>query len=352
VNQQDEAAVGRKTMRTTGTIALVSLLALGVCATTASAEPLSMTFTEARANVGEQLDDDALFEAPDTAPFEAQIDPEDGEITAGVLDVPAFVTEITEPIEADVTVDFEIGIITGSFDQATNVLILEGQAGGTLTDGEKNCIVSTTPEILTLSTAGNSGGVSPRSGASFTHGLTGSGAIAGQWSGMTADPVDTEPGGDTNFCENVNDRIGGPGGIWLEHEGVPSPPPPGGDTPTPPPTSPGPPQDGASPIRVCVVPKLAGKRLPRARRALRRANCKLGKVRVRWQLRRKLRRYPKLRRRLVVKASRPRAGVRRARSGKVHVILGLKRCKRNSRCARVKRKRQAGKRAAKRSTTG
>jgi hypothetical protein len=42
-------------MRATGTIALVSLLVLGVCASTASAEPLSMTFTEARANVGIQL---------------------------------------------------------------------------------------------------------------------------------------------------------------------------------------------------------------------------------------------------------------------------------------------------------
>lgn len=70
----DEAANGFSARRATGAIVLVSLLALGVCASTARAEPVSMTFTEARANVGVQLADAALFEAPDTAPFAAQID--------------------------------------------------------------------------------------------------------------------------------------------------------------------------------------------------------------------------------------------------------------------------------------
>jgi hypothetical protein len=60
----DEAAAGRKLTRAAGMIALVSFLALGVCASTASAEPLSMTFTEARANVGVQLSDAALWSAP------------------------------------------------------------------------------------------------------------------------------------------------------------------------------------------------------------------------------------------------------------------------------------------------
>ncbi len=32
---------------------------------------------------------------------------------------------------------------------------------------------------------------------------------------MTAAPVDTEPGGDTSFCENVYGQVGGAGGIWL-----------------------------------------------------------------------------------------------------------------------------------------
>lgn len=48
-----------------------------------------MTFTEARANVGVQLSDAALFTAPNTAPFAAQIDRENGLITAGNLQVPS-----------------------------------------------------------------------------------------------------------------------------------------------------------------------------------------------------------------------------------------------------------------------
>lgn len=135
----DEAAVSRKMMRATGTIVLVSLLALGVYASAASAEPLSMTFTEDRANVGVQLSDEALFAAPDTAPFAAQIDPGSGTITGGALQVPAFVTHITSPINANVTVDFDIGEITGDFDQATGALALSGTAGGTLTSEGEEC---------------------------------------------------------------------------------------------------------------------------------------------------------------------------------------------------------------------
>jgi hypothetical protein len=212
----DEAAVGRGIVRAMGTIALVALLALGVGASTASAEPLSMTFTEDRANVGVQLSDAALFEPPDTAPFAAQIDPGSGSITAGDLTVPEFSTFITDPIEADVTVDFEIGTITGSFTQATGALALSGTAGGTLTAEGKECTVSTTPSVLTLSTAGNSGGASPRSGAAFVAGLTGAGAIAGQWTDMHAAPVTPA---EATFCNNVEGRIGGAGGIWLVQKG-------------------------------------------------------------------------------------------------------------------------------------
>src|ERR1700750_2876591 len=110
--------------------ALVSVLALGVCAATASAAPLSMTFTEDRANVGIQLDDAALFAPPDTAPFKAQIDPVSGAITEGALQVPQFETFIETPIEANVTVDFEIGVITGSFSPGAHALTPEGEAGG------------------------------------------------------------------------------------------------------------------------------------------------------------------------------------------------------------------------------
>jgi hypothetical protein len=210
-------------LRKTGSIALVVLLALSAWASAASAEPLSMTFTEARANVGVQLSDAALFEAPDVAPLEAQIGPAGESITAGVLQVPQFSTHITDPLDADVTVDFDIGVITGSFTQATGALTLSGVAGGTLTSKGKECTVSTTPSPLILSTTGNSGGTSPRSGTPFTHGLTGTGAIAGQWTDMHATPK--IPGEGVAVCETVDERIEGPGGIWLEQEGDVVPPP-------------------------------------------------------------------------------------------------------------------------------
>ncbi len=226
----DKAAVGRRTMRATGAIALALLLALSAWASTASAEPLSMTFTEGRANVGaDQLSDAALFAAPDTAPLEAQIGPAGESITAGELDVPQFATHITSPIDADVTVDFDYPTITGSFVSATGELTLSGAVGATLSatveSGEKECIVTTTPEVLTLSTstAGSAHG-SPRSGAPFTHGLTGPGSIGGNWTDMQAAPVDPEPGGDTFFCEDVEKTIEGPGGIWLEQAGDVVPP--------------------------------------------------------------------------------------------------------------------------------
>jgi hypothetical protein len=368
-------------MRATGAIALVSLLALGACASAASAEPLSMTFTESRANVGVQLSDAALFEAPDTAPFTAQIDPGSGSITAGVLQVPKFSTHITEPINADVTVDFKIGIITGSFTQATGALTLEGEAGGTLTSEGRECTVSTDPSPLIVSTAGNNGGGSPRSGALFVHGLTGAGAIAGQWKDMHAAPI----GGDTTFCGNVEGRIGGPGGVWLRQEGdvVPPPAPQLKSTSPTSPGSSGTPRilgaaEAGSTVRVyagsncagmpvatgsaaklgspgipvgvakgvtatfsatatdaadntsacsapisytrtpsCVVPKLKGKSLRRARTALKAAHCGVGKVR-----RPKHRMGEKLGP-LVVKSSNPAAGAEPA-GGKVNLRLGPK----------------------------
>jgi hypothetical protein len=225
-------------MRTRGTIALVfSLLTLGACASAASGAPLSMTFTEARANVGIQLSDAPLFEAPDRAPFAAQTNPSSespatDEITAGTLEVPAFETHITEPIHADVTVDFEIGEIEGSFAWAIGALTLKGEAGGTLTAtnetyaGEE-CFVSTTPAILELSTSTEASAEgAPRSGERFIWGLAGAGAIAGEWTHMDAEPVDEEDPGNVSFCKNVEKQIGGPGGIWLEQEDIVPPSPP------------------------------------------------------------------------------------------------------------------------------
>ena len=218
-------------MRARGTITLVLLLALGVCASSASAEPLGMTFTESRANVGIQLEDEALFGPPDTAPLTAQIDPGSGAITAGDLTVPRFSTDITDPIVANVTVDFAIGEIDGSFVAATGALSLKGTAGGTLTAqtgtfaGEE-CTVSTTPAILELSTAGEAADDgSPRSGAPFAKGLTGPGSIAGQWTDMQATPVAPLDMDNVDFCNNVETQIGGLGGVWLDQEGDLVPPP-------------------------------------------------------------------------------------------------------------------------------
>jgi hypothetical protein len=302
----DEAANGFRAMRAMGAIALVALLALGFCASMARAEPLSMTFTEARANVGEeQLIDAALFEAPAVAPFAAQIDPGTGSITAGQLTVPDFSTFVTEPVDADLTVVFEIGEIEGSFDEETGALVGSGTAGGTLTANGKNCIVTTSPVTLILSTGGSSGGASPRSGVPFTEGLTGAGAVAGQWTDMRATPLTLD---DTTVCNEVDEHISGPGGIWLEHAGhiappqVPTNPGGGDDDPAP------------APAPACTVPKLVGKILARAKTALKAAHCKLGEVTKPKRAKGKKRRV------LVVKSSSPRRGAKPA-DGKVDLKL-------------------------------
>lgn len=272
----------------------------------AAAQPLSMTFTEARGNVGVQLSDAALFEAPNVAPLTAEIDPTSGVITNGLLEVPQFSTHITDPLDADVTVDFEIGVIDGIFNQTTGTLVLEGEAGGTLTSEGKECTVTTDPPVLALSTAGSSGGDSPRSGSPFTSGLPGPGAIAGEWDDMSAEPA--IPGEGVAVCDTVDERIEGPGGIWLQQKGVVVPPPAnkGGDNPPPstPPTAP-----------ACIVPTLRGKTLARAKAALKAANCTLGKVGKLKGLSAK--------RKLVVKSSNPRAGATPI-NGKVHLKLGPK----------------------------
>lgn len=294
---------------------LVSLLVLGVYAPAANADPLSMTFAEARANVGKQLSDAALFAAPDTAPFSAQIDPASGAISNGTLGVPDFETHIEEPIEADVTVDFDIGQITGSFDKATGALSLTGVAGGTLTatdnptwDGEQ-CTVLAEESPITLTTSGSSGGTNPRSGTPFATGLTGPGAIAGEWENMSATPVEPLNSDNVSFCNNVENQIGGLGGIWLKQEGVVTPP----ATPGPQPGTGSPPPP---PPPTCVVPNLVGKKLGRAKAALRKANCAPGKV--------SKPKHQKGRRRgaLVVKSSAPAAGTTLAAGSKVNLQLG------------------------------
>lgn len=389
---EDGAAAGRGALPAVGAVALLLLLALGAFASAASAEPLSMTFTEDRANVGVQLSDAAMFEPPRTAPLNAQIDPGSGVITGGALDVPQFATHITQPIVADVTVDFDIGVITGSFNQANGALTLEGEAGGTLTakggtfDGEE-CIVSTTPTTLELSTAGG-GGAIPRPGVPFAAGLAGAGAIAGEWTDMDAEPVDSGDADNVSFCNNVETQIGGPGGIWLEQDDVVPPAAPqltstdpGSPSPSGTPRIRGTAEAGSTvrvysgtdctgtpvgtgsaaelgspgirvevaegvtaafsatatdaagnvsgcsasisyahtrkPAPTCVVPNVVGKKLKAAKRAIRAAGCKVGKVH------KPKRRKGKGRRVLVVKSSNPAAGASPA-NGKVNLRLGRK----------------------------
>jgi len=390
----DDTADSFRAMRATGAIVIAALLTLIVGVSTARAEALSMSFTEARANVGEsQLSDAALFEAPFTAPFAAEIDPGSGTITAGELTVPQFSTHITEPIDADVTVDFEIGTITGSFNHVTGALTGSGTAGGTLTADGKQCTVSTDPPVLTLSTAGNSGGASPRSGVPFVHGLTGAGAVAGEWDDMIATPLASATPDEETFCANVYQSIGGPGGIWLQHDGDVLPPAapqlstfPGSPNLSGTPRIRGAAEPGSTvevyagsscagapiatasafalgstgiPVTVaegvtavfsatatdvagntsvcsapvsykrvtddpppsyptCVVPKLKSKTLAQAKRALKRADCKLGEVT-------KPKKRPKGKnwRPLVVKSSSPRQGATPA-DGKVDLKLRVK----------------------------
>lgn len=207
-----------------GVVAFFALLVLGLCASTASAADLTMDFTEARASVGEeQLVDAALFEKPATARFTAEIDPLTGDITDGEMTVPDFSTHITHPINADVTVAFDIGEIEGHFNRATGALSLSGTAAGTLTSGENSCTVTAVTDdlVLTLDTAAAATRHgSPRAGAPFPAGLAGDGAIGGAWEDMAAEPVSPE---DASFCNNVYDYIGGEGGIWLDHEDLVAP---------------------------------------------------------------------------------------------------------------------------------
>ena len=80
-----------------GWVSIIAALALLVSASmagAAQAAPFSMTFTEDRANVGDQLNDDPMFEAPETATLQAQIDPDTGDISAGTLTVPDFFTHV------------------------------------------------------------------------------------------------------------------------------------------------------------------------------------------------------------------------------------------------------------------
>jgi subtilisin family serine protease len=85
--------------------------------------------------------------------------------------------------------------------------------------------------------------------------------------------------------------------------------------------APPPPNAAPAPAAKCIVPKLKKKTLPRARKALKSARCKLGKVKRPKKSRKRKRRK---RRTLVVKSSSPRAGVQLAENAAVNVKLGPK----------------------------
>jgi hypothetical protein len=92
----------------------------------------------------------------------------------------------------------------------------------------------------------------------------------------------------------------------------PPPPPPGPPAPPPPgPPAPPPPPPPVQPRR-CVVPRVIGKRLQAARRAIARANCRVGRVR---------RARSKRVRRGLVLAQSPRPGRRMANGARVRLVV-------------------------------
>jgi hypothetical protein len=99
-------------------------------------------------------------------------------------------------------------------------------ATGNPTYNGEQCTVLAEPSPLTLTTAGSSGGTNPRSGVPFAAGLAGSGAIAGEWENMSAEPVEPGVTKNENFCEDVENQIGGPGGIWMQQIDLAPPPAP------------------------------------------------------------------------------------------------------------------------------
>jgi beta-lactam-binding protein with PASTA domain len=69
----------------------------------------------------------------------------------------------------------------------------------------------------------------------------------------------------------------------------------------------------ARPVVQCRVPRVIGLRLPRARTRIRRANCRIGRIR-------RVRTRPRLVGRIVAQS--PRAGRRRARGAKMTLVFG------------------------------
>jgi PASTA domain len=123
-----------------------------------------------------------------------------------------------------------------------------------------------------------------------------------------------------SFGEDACGRLyaaSGGGTVYRLHaEGSPSPaictptaPPPG----PPPPPAPPPPPPAASPRPkpICRVPRVIGQRLARARTRIRRANCRVGRLRSRHSARR--------RGRILSQSPRPRS--RRVRGTRVHLTV-------------------------------
>ena len=98
----------------------------------------------------------------------------------------------------------------------------------------------------------------------------------------------------------------------LDRPPPPPPPPPVQPPPPPPPAEPPPPPPPVVPPRVrCVVPRVIGLTLSRARAKLRSKHCSVGRVR-----RARSRRVGR------VIGQSPRPGARRARGAKVNLVIG------------------------------
>jgi hypothetical protein len=92
---------------------------------------------------------------------------------------------------------------------------------------------------------------------------------------------------------------------------LPPPPPVPPPPPLPPPPAPPPPPPPAPPRLRCVVPRVVGLRLAKARTRIRRARCRVGRVR-----RAKARRVGR------VLAQSPRPGARRSVGSRVTLLVG------------------------------
>jgi hypothetical protein len=138
----------------------------------------------------------------------------------------------------------------------------------------------------------------------------------GDYSSMNIDPTDdctfwyTQEYYAATSTAGWQTRIGS---FKFPNCATPPPPPPPAPPPPPPPLPPPPPAPRRPVVRRCVVPRVIGLKLATARTRIRRANCRVGRIR---RVRVRQRRVGR------VLAQSPRPRTRRARYFKVSLVVG------------------------------